>query len=381
MNITRKNQYFKSFLLLSSGVGFSNCRLLRCMSNRVVYDYHTPVMIQECLEHLNVQPGRLYVDCTLGGGGHSHAILERGGLVIGIDQDPQALEKAASVCKLYIEKGQMELHRVNFRQTAHAVLNCSTLLAARRTNSFDDKSSLVDGVLMDLGISSHQIDCAARGFAFGQEGPLDMRMCQVVENSSAKFAETAITAKDIVNEWDVDRIANLLYEFGDETNSRAIAKQILLHRPLKTTLDLEKVISGVTPWKRRNATLARCFQAIRIVVNDEMSALDEALEQAASYVRPGGRLAVLSYHSLEDRKVKHMIRGSSSMTQGNDDRASFTTSSKAKTLSETTWKAVFKKALTPTEAEIVANHRARSAKLRVAERCGMCTELSKGVQT
>ena len=159
----------------------------------------------------------------------------------------------------------------------------------------------VDGVLMDLGISSHQIDEASRGFAFGSEGPLDMRMASGESSGS-------LTAATIVNKWDVDSLANVLYEYGDETRSRQISREIVSARPHSTTFDVKKAICRVTSYKRQSATLARCFQALRIVVNDELGALDDALNSMHRCVVPGGRLVALSYHSLEDRRVKQLIR-------------------------------------------------------------------------
>ena len=343
------------------------------------YEYHTPVMLAECLEYLDVKPGGLYIDCTLGGGGHSRAILERGGRVIGIDQDPQALTHAALVCREYIGSGHMEIFQANFRDAASTILSRSTLLATRNAEGQAvGGGSGADGVLLDLGVSSHQIDEASRGFAFGQEGPLDMRMCQSgdISSSSSPPTELALTAAHVVNEWDPDTIAAVLQRFGDETNHRAIAKQIVLRRPLTSTLQLEAAISGVTPWRRRAATLARCFQALRIVVNDEMSALDEALAQAAGYVCEGGRLVVLSYHSLEDRKVKRLLRGlrteGSPVPAQQPPRRNATGKGQGREQRPTLpWEPLLKKAQVASAAEVALNGRARSAKLRAAVRTAL----------
>jgi len=304
--------------------------------------------------------------------------LERGGKVIGIDQDPQALAQASRVCKSFHQSGHLEVFQANFRKAANVILGQSKLLAARNAEgrARGERGQGADGVLLDLGVSSHQIDEATRGFAFGQEGPLDMRMWQRSATDAAAEGSPALTAADIVNEWDLETLASILQEFGDETNHRAIAKQIVLRRPLHTTLQLEQAISSVTPWKRRSTTLARCFQALRIVVNDEMSALDEALEQAASCVREGGRLVVLSYHSLEDRKVKRLLRGSGSAAAL--PRAGPFAITQPQEKAQLPWEAVLKRAQGPSAAEVAANSRARSAKLRAGVRVGSSRALGQG---
>jgi 16S rRNA (cytosine1402-N4)-methyltransferase len=203
-------------------------------------------------------------------------------------------------------------------------------------------------------------------------------MCQSgdISSSSSPPTELALTAAHVVNEWDPDTIAAVLQRFGDETNHRAIAKQIVLRRPLTSTLQLEAAISGVTPWRRRAATLARCFQALRIVVNDEMSALDEALAQAAGYVCEGGRLVVLSYHSLEDRKVKRLLRGlrteGSPVPAQQPPRHNATGKGQGREQRPTLpWEPLLKKAQVASAAEVALNGRARSAKLRAAVRTAL----------
>ena len=314
---------------------------------REEYDYHLPVMLNECCDNLSIKEGGVYVDCTMGGGGHTKAILERGGNVIGLDQDPDAIAKTSATLSKYIESGNLEIIQTNFRFIEDAVK--SSKLAAKT------ESKLVDGVLMDLGISSHQIDEPSRGFSFGADGPLDMRMGQGVGDSGS------LTAASIVNEWDLTTIANVLYQFGEETRSRQIAREIVASRPVNTTGELEKIISRITMFKKRPQTLARCFQALRIAVNDEMSALIEALSTVQNCVRPGGRLVILSYHSLEDRKVKQLIRdgkiGINDDSNNNIDNNIILP-----------WQPIFKRAQIPSEDEINRNRRARSAKLRVAER-------------
>lgn len=306
------------------------------------YTYHVPVMRDECMDYLQIKEGGVYLDCTMGGGGHSRAILERGGRVIALDQDDDAIANTSKLLKSYIDEGKMEIHRVNFRHLKEVVLSKSNLAQGQP----------IDGVLMDLGISSYQIDEASRGFAFASDGPLDMRM--------QKDAE--LTAQTIVNTWEADVIANILYDYGDEVKSRSIAREIVASRPINTTSQLEQIISKRTSFKERSKTLARCFQALRIVVNDEINALEQALTDAQDVVKPTGRLVILSYHSLEDRRVKRLIR--SGHIDAEDDQ-------KTNSNQLLPWLAVNRRALPPSEAEIQLNRRARSAKLRAAERSSL----------
>jgi 16S rRNA (cytosine1402-N4)-methyltransferase len=281
-----------------------------------------------------LQPNKVYIDCTLGGGGHTRAVLERGGKVIGIDQDSDAIAHTSQELRKYLNSRQLDIIQTNFRHIADAV-----------TKSFlwNTNSNGVDGVLMDLGVSSFQIDENIRGFSFGREGALDMRM-------NKEAAGDAFSAWHIVNDWGTDELADIIYQYGEERKSRQIAREIVLARPLQTTLELAKVIERITPRDARIQTLARCFQALRIAVNDEMGALDTALERMHSIIKPGGRLVVLSYHSLEDRRAKLTFRRRHPVTN------------------EKLWEAVEKDIVTPTEEEIAKNSRSRSAKLRVARR-------------
>ncbi|RYH31275.1 16S rRNA (cytosine(1402)-N(4))-methyltransferase RsmH [archaeon] len=313
--------------------------------------YHIPVMRNECMQYLNIRPDGLYMDCTLGGGGHTEAILERGGLVIAIDQDTDAIKASSTRLQSYLDSKRLEIHQTNFRNM-NAVLQHSALAAKGQRR--------VDGVLMDLGISSWQIDSASRGFAFAANGPLDMRMSQI----------SPLTAAEIVNTFDIEDIANILFDYGEERRSRSIARAIYTSRPLHTTLDLEKAISSVTSFKDRVKTLARCFQALRIVINDEMGALKEALLRTSEVVRPGGRLVVLSYHSLEDRQVKNVMK-KGEVVEGSERIPSSLLLSRSFTSStplSSPWTLVEKRFMTPSEEEVQRNKRARSAKLRVAER-------------
>lgn len=353
------------------------------------YDYHFPVMINECCEMLNIQHGKVYVDCTLGGGGHTKAILERGGFVIGIDQDPDAIARSSAVLKEYIDKKSCELICTNFRNIKGAI--AGSQLAGKTT----EKKGVVDGVLMDLGVSSYQINEASRGFAFGQDGPLDMRMNKgekligVGELPNGSLS-SSFSAYDIINTWDCSDLADVFYIYGDEVRSRVLAREIVSARPLSTTGQLERIISSKTAFEHRPKTLARCFQALRIVVNDEMGALEDALSDMQHCIRHGGRFLVMSYHSLEDRKVKNLFRtGNIEGRERHTDRAphrrgdngfvssGFVSSGDSTCFSNSDetgeavvlgnpWEVVTRRAVTPSAAEIDINRRARSAKLRVA---------------
>jgi len=308
----------------------------------------------------------LYVDCTLGGGGHTRAILERGGLVVGLDQDEDAIAHTSSQLQSYIDDNKFEIIKSNFRHMHNVIKHKSKLAAA--SNGF------VDGILMDLGVSSHQINEASRGFAFGADGPLDMRMGR----------SSDLKATNIINSMEVNDLADILYKYGEEQKSRQIAREIVSARPLNSTQELAAAISRITSFKERPKTLARCFQAIRIHVNDEVGALDDALSSAHELLRPGGRLVVMSYHSLEDRLVKNLFFRQASSAQSTST-AGGTTQSAAGIASQSAagsttqsavvanpmlnpWIPLFKRAVTPSEQEIESNRRSRSAKLRAAER-------------
>eukprot|EP01040_Poterioochromonas_malhamensis_P006113 gene6113-6579_t len=299
----------------------------------------------------------------MGGGGHSLAILEKGGKVIGLDQDPDAIKETSKRLQSYIEEGKMEIIQTNFRNLA-TIPSRSKIL----------NGSLADGILMDLGISSHQIDESARGFSFSGKGPLDMRMHQgnVVDNNNHQ--SPLLTAKEIVNSYGAEELANIFYYYGEETRSRSIAREILINRPLNTTEDLEKVISRVCSYKDRPKILARCFQALRIYINDELGALEQALESAEGTLKLGGRLVILSYHSLEDRRVKQLFKlgkiikqseGEEEKEDKNDEDDGIDKDGQRRKVN---WKVLVKRGLGPSAQEIEVNKRSRSAKLRAAER-------------
>ena len=279
---------------------------------------HLPVLPTEVLDALQPAPGKLIVDGTLGGAGHTRLLLERGAQVIGIDQDPFALERARA-----LNLPGLRVLEGNFREM-DALL--STIGVTQ-----------VDGVLLDIGVSSFQLDDSQRGFSYHTEAPLDMRMSQSGES-----------AADVVNTLSADDIASILYEFGEERHSRRLARGIVAARdqePITTTTRLADVIKRAYPGGHARGIhpARRSFQALRIYVNDELGALREGLNAALSVLSPGGRLAVISFHSLEDRIVKRWMK------------------------TQPTLLPLHKRPLEASDEEQAANPRARSAKLRVAQ--------------
>lgn len=324
------------------------------------YEYHTPVMLSECMQYLNISNSKVFIDGTLGGGGHTHEILKRGGKVIALDQDPDAIQRSSKLLQNYLDIGSLEIHQVNFRDML-SVLSTSKLA----------NSQPIDGVLLDLGISSYQIDESSRGFSFAGDGPLDMRM----DRGSGVL--TSFSAATIINEWSVEDVADVLFYYGEERRSRRIAHEITLHRPIHTTGQLEQVISRITSFKERPKTLARCFQGLRIRVNEELSVLDDCLSNLSHVMKVGGRLVVMSYHSLEDRRIKRYMKGEATTDLHDDDNedndkrfppASRIESPASEASSSNMWKILTKRPVTPRDEEIAHNRRARSAKLRCAER-------------
>ena len=300
---------------------------------------HIPVMLAEVLEALGVRPGGRYVDCTLGGAGHAEAILERsqpGGTLVGIDADPAAIERGEA--RLARFDGAFRLVQGNFRQIGEI---CRQMEFAP-----------VHGVLMDLGLSSFQLD-EGEGFSFKRETPLDMR-----------FGGTSLTAEDIVNNYSEAELADLIFKYGEDPASRRIARFIVAARPVRTTAQLAKAVEQAVGRRANLKThpATRTFQALRIAVNQELDALAAALPQAHGLLGFGARLAVLSYHSLEDRIVKEYIRRESRDCICPPGLPECRCGHKA------TLRPVTRGALTPGLNEIAANPRARSAKLRAAER-------------
>jgi len=296
-------------------------------------EYHNPVLLNECIEGLNIKPTGIYVDVTFGGGGHSKLILKnlKGGKLFAFDQDESANKNV-------LDGDSFRLINANFRY----LKNFLRMEGVRK----------IDGLLADLGVSSHQFDVPERGFSIRFDGELDMRM----------NTNSPLSAKEVVNEYAQQDLANLLYKYGELRNSRSIAKEIVKARETKkivTTNQFIDVVNHMVPAKKRNQFLARIFQAIRIEVNDEINALQEMLLDAVDMLNQGGRLVVLSYHSLEDRIVKNLIKKGN--TEGRLEKDFF--GNPIKDLKDIT-----RKAIIATEGEIAENTRSRSAKLRIAEK-------------
>jgi 16S rRNA (cytosine1402-N4)-methyltransferase len=285
---------------------------------------HTPVLVEEVLQWLEIKPDGIYVDATLGAGGHSAAIAQRlvSGKLISLDQDERALELARENLKPW--KDRVTLVKSAFSRIAEVVQELGI--------------PKVDGVLADLGVSSMQLDQSARGFSFREAGPLDMRM----------DAEGELTADEIVNRWSEKEIADLLYREADEHDSRRIAKAIVRARPLRDTAHLATTVAGARKqWGRQRLHPAtKTFLALRIAVNREMEELGQFLSRTPATINPGGRWVMLSYHSREDRLVKHAFQ--------EGERAG-------------TLRVLTRHVIQPSEAEQANNQRSRSAKLRCAE--------------
>ena len=293
---------------------------------------HVPVMLERCLDALAIEPDSWVVDATFGAGGHTRAILARGARVLAIDRDPHARTHADTLCRDLRTAGLTD-PTTRFR-FAHG--NFADLPTHLEAAGLAPSGSLA-GVLLDLGVSSMQLDEGERGFAFRHEGPLDMRM-----------AAEGPSAADVVNTWTFEALAAALHRYGEERHSRRLARAIVEARdaaPITTTQALVDVIQRAYPGgPRRDHPARRTFQALRIVVNDELGSLERGLAASVEALAEGGRLVVLAYHSLEDRIVKHVVRDHPGLEP------------------------VTKRPLEASPAEIDANPRARSAKLRVATR-------------
>ncbi len=282
--------------------------------------FHVPVLGQEVFESLAVRPGGHYLDATVGGGGHSRLILKAAPdvQITAIDQDEDALASAQKILAAFGE-------RVKFIRSNFA--------------AYKFPLKTFDGIIADLGVSSYHLDTPERGFSFRREASLDMRMDR----------RQSLTAADVINDWDEAELANIFFKYGEERLSRRIARRIVEKRPFHTTTELAEAIAYSVPPKYRYGRIhpaTRVFQALRIVVNDELKALETFLSKAPNALVPNGRIAIISFHSLEDRMVKHSFRDSSVL------------------------RVLTKKPIESQEEEIVKNPRARSAKLRIAEREG-----------
>lgn len=292
--------------------------------------YHIPALLEQSIEGLDIKPGGTYVDVTFGGGGHSRAILSRlnaAGRLVGMDQDMDAWAN------------RLQDDRFTF---AHG--NFAFLKNFLRYYGI----SGVDGIIADLGVSFHHFDALDRGFTFRGDAPLDMRM-----NRSASF-----TAKDLVNGYDEQRLAQVLYLYGELKASRRLAAAIVKARPLATTGDLVNVVRPLLKPAQEKKELSMAFQALRIEVNGELNALRKLLSQSLEVLNPGGRLVVITYHSLEDRLVKNFMR--SGNVEGKQEKDFYGRVN-------TPWRVVTGKVIVPSDDEVERNPRSRSAKLRVAE--------------
>lgn len=307
---------------------------------------HKPVLFAQTLAGLNLHPGGTYVDGTLGGGGHTEGILQAigpDGRVIGIDQDGEALQAASERLKDF--GGRLVPVRANFAEIEQVLA--------------EQGITAVDGVLLDIGVSSRQLDAAERGFSYMQDGPLDMRMDRRGDR----------TAADLLAELSAEELANIIYRYGEERFSRRIAARIVEFRerePLHSTRQLAELVTAAIPAARRRKEAQhpakRTFQALRIAVNDELGVLERGLAAAFAVLRPGGRLAVITFHSLEDRIVKEYFAG---LAKGCDCPPEFPVCVCGKTPQA---RLIRRKPVVAEPEELAENPRARSAKLRVIEK-------------
>lgn len=304
--------------------------------------HHIPVLFNETIEMLDCKPGDIIVDGTLGGGGHAQAILERilpGGTLIGIDRDPDALEAASRRLDKY-QDSLITVHD-NFA-------NLESIL---------DKLGIeaIDGMIMDLGVSSYQLDKGSRGFSYQSDAPLDMRMDPTQE----------LSAHDVVNKYDERRLARIISQYGEEKWAARIAKFIVNNRPINTTEELAQVIKAAIPAKARRRgphPAKRTFQAIRIEVNKELEILEGAIESAVSKLRPGARLCIITFHSLEDRIVKNTFRKLQNPCSCPPNAPICICGNQPLV------KVITRKPIIPSEQEISQNPRSRSAKLRACQK-------------
>ena len=306
---------------------------------------HIPVMLDEVIEGLNIKENGIYVDCTVGGGGHSFEIAKRlgSGHLYAFDRDAEAIQKSTKTLAPFSEK--VTIIKSNFKDSPSILRDMGV--------------EKIDGFLIDLGVSSHQIDEGERGFSFVHDGPLDMRMDR---------SDNSLTARDIVNNFSYEDLMKIFYSYGEEEFSKNIAKKIVEQRekkPIETTLELVDIIKSAMPGKAKREKqhpAKRSFQAIRIAVNDELGAVREAMDKAIDCLNPGGRLAVITFHSLEDRIVKAAFQQAAQGCTCPKEFPVCVCGKKPKVRLTT------RKPILPDEREIGENPRARSAKLRVCEK-------------
>lgn len=307
---------------------------------------HVTVLLNEAVKGLNINPHGIYVDATLGGGGHTSKILEEltDGHLYSFDQDEEAIDYNKQHLAEYIESGKLTLIHDNFRNLKKALKNVDV--------------TGIDGIVYDLGVSSPQFDEAGRGFSYRFDARLDMRMDQ----------DNPVDAWKIVNEWPYEKLVRIFYRYGEERFSKSIARRIEAVRkehPIDTTNDLVEVIKeGIPAAARRHGghPAKKVFQAIRIAVNDELSALEDSLEQALDLLKVNGRISVITFQSLEDRLVKTMFKEKTSLPELPPNLPIIPEGIKPK------FKSITRKPIVPTEAELEENHRSHSAKLRIIER-------------
>lgn len=302
--------------------------------------YHVPVMAKQINAYLQPEPGMLFLDGTAGGGGHAALLLQAGAEVIGLDQDPQALAECRERLKTF--ESSARFVESNFRDACDALDSIG-------------EERLLNGALLDIGVSSHQLDEAERGFSLMREGPLDMRM-------SPRAAQSAA---DVVNTLPAAELTRIFQQYGEEQNARRIAAKIVEVRatqPLKTTFDLVKAVESVSPRRSAKHPATKIFQALRIHVNDELDALRHALHTLPERLAPGARLAIITFHSLEDRIVKVFFREHSREWI---DRPEWP---KPRRNPDRLFKLLTPHPIAPSEGEMQRNPRSRSAKLRVVEK-------------
>lgn len=308
---------------------------------------HETVLLNETVDGLDIKPDGIYVDCTLGGAGHSSLLLSKlsdKGHLFSFDQDMTAINHAENILKEEVEKGKITFIHSNFRHLKEAL---------------NEKGiTEVDGILYDLGVSSPQLDISERGFSYQHDAKLDMRMNQ----------EQELTAHIIVNQWDYSDLVRIFFRYGEEKFSKQIARKIEAHRaikPIETTHDLVEIIKEAIPAPARRKgghPAKRVFQALRIAVNDELGALETSLEEAINLINIGGRISVITFHSLEDRIVKQMFKSYSQLPELPRGLPVIPDGH------EPILKLVNRKPILPSEFEVGHNNRARSAKLRIVEK-------------
>jgi 16S rRNA (cytosine1402-N4)-methyltransferase len=307
--------------------------------------YHAPVLCNTVIQGLVTRKDGIYVDGTLGGGGHSAALLDvlsALGSVIAIDQDDDAIQAATERLSTEVASGRLKILKGNFAEMDRLLKSAGV-----------DK---VDGILLDLGVSSHQLDEATRGFSHRMKGPLDMRMDKTQSSGAAEF----------VNEMDESDLMHLFFKYGEEPKSRRIARAIAQARPILSTEHLAEVVRWAAPRGTDSKTLSRVFQALRIAVNQELDVLDKVLLKSVNLLSVGGRIAVISYHSLEDRRAKRFLR--SGNLEGEIKKDLYGNKI-------TPWKEINRKPISADKEEQSANPRSRSARLRIAERVDNTTKL------